>query len=255
MRLVPQGTMPADLKFGVRMQRESASEAARGRRTFGPPCIAAWSSWSVQSAPDPIVPGSPFTYYVWPASDTVLCDDDCLEWAAEWTGCTSGAPSYTITAGDDCVGVIVEVDDTEAALEGCTLTLTATLSGAPFGDPVVLSFAPACEKVCNGYIGGGTFPEFLDSVTPVEIAFELSAETPANFCGFEDSITFESSPSTIGLYGTVAGPWYAATVSIYCDFGQEATSFAGQSISIQPYIDTGSGPVAFCDPLVINCEV
>jgi len=249
MRLVPQGTMPADLKFGVRMQRESASEAARGRRTFGPPCIAAWSSWSVQSAPDPIVPGSPFTYYVWPASDTVLCDDDCLEWAAEWTGCTSGAPSYTITAGDDCVGVIVEVDDTEAALEGCTLTLTATLSGSPFGDPVVISFA--CDPVCNGYTGGGTFPEFLDSVTPLSIYFGIDAE----FCGFEGTFTYDVGVSTLLLQYSIGGTPDAITLNLFVDVGNESESLAGQYVTVQPKIDTGSGPQPFCDPITFYCEV
>lgn len=255
LRLVPQSPIPRDLNLGIRMRRLEPGEEGRGRRTFGPPCIPAWDAWTITTDPDPIAYGSPFSYYVWPSSGSVLCDGDCLEWAAVWSGCTGPEPNYTIAAGDDCVGVIVTIDDTEAALENCTLTLTPTLSGAPFGDPVVLTFTTACEVVCNGYTGGGTFPEFLDSVTPTDIAFALSADAPANFCGFEDSITFESSPSTIGLYGTVAGPWYAATLSVYCDFGQEATSFAGQFVSIQPYIDTGSGPVAFCDPLIISCEV
>jgi hypothetical protein len=135
--LVPQDEMPRDVKLGVRMQRESESDA-RGRRTFGPPCVASWSSWQVQAIPDPIVLGALFTYYVWPASDSVLCDGDCLEWAAQWSGCPGADPSYTLTAGEDCVGAIVEIDDTEGAVSGCTLTLTATLNGSAFGDPVVL---------------------------------------------------------------------------------------------------------------------
>lgn len=138
LRLVPQSPIPRDLNLGIRMRRLEPGEEGRGRRTFGPPCIPAWDAWTVLTDPDPIVYGSPFSYYIWPSSGSVLCDGDCLEWAAVWSGCTGPEPNYTIAAGEDCVGVVVAVDDTAEAVEGCTLTLNATLAGAPFGDPVVI---------------------------------------------------------------------------------------------------------------------
>ncbi len=149
MRLVPAGTMPRDAALGVRMRRllPGETEDGRGRRTFGPPdlggCVAAWDSWSIQTDPDPIVIGSPFDYYIWPTTASVLCDGDCLEWALTMSGGPAAEPNVTIEAGADCVGVIVHVNDTGENLAGWNLLLTATLNGSPFGDTVQITPVPA----------------------------------------------------------------------------------------------------------------
>jgi hypothetical protein len=219
--LVPQDEMPRDVKLGVRMRRESASDA-RGRRTFGPPCIASWSSWQVQTSPDPIVPGEPFTYYVWPASDSVLCDGDCLEWAAQWSGCPGADPSYTLTAGEDCVGVIVAVDDTAEAVEGCTLTLNATLAGAPFGDPVVIG--PFGDAVSEWLYSSGDFFQIDEPV--------ISFAYPCDGLWAGGSIILTTPDA--GGYDVGEFAWNASQTASGFDITESVDGFGRPEIYITP---------------------
>lgn len=251
LKLDRAGAIPHDARLGVRLRRLAPGEDARGRRTFGREgCVASWDSWSITTDPDPIVTGAPFTYYVWPSSASVLCDGDCLEWSAEWTGCPGATPAYTLTAGEDCVGATIVVDDTAEAVDGCTLTLTATLAGAPFGDPVSITFGE-CTVVCNGYTGGGTFPEFLDSVTPYSIAFAIDGE----LCDFADTVTYSVSVSDSAMTYSLNGTPDALSLDLYAPQGLEGTSFAGAYVEVQPMIDTGAGSELFCDPITFYCEV
>lgn len=251
LRLVPQSPIPRDLNLGIRMRRLEPGEEGRGRRTFGPPCIPAWDAWTVLTDPDPIVYGSPFSYYIWPSSGSVLCDGDCLEWAAQWSGCPGADPSYTLTAGEDCVGVVVAVDDTAEAVEGCTLTLTAMLNGSSFGPPLELVIGDACVISCAGYTGGGTFPEFLDSVTPYTINFAIDG----NWCSFGGTFTYDVSTAGPPMNHAISGTPDAIALELTVDSGQEGTSLAGYFATVQPMIDAGAGPEAFCDPITFYCEV
>lgn len=250
LKLDRAGAIPHDARLGVRLRRLAPGEDARGRRTFGREgCVASFDSWSITTDPDPIVTGAPFTYYVWPSSSSVLCDGDCLEWSAEWTGCPGATPSYTLTAGEDCVGATIVVDDTAEAVEGCTLTLTATLAGAPFGDPVRIEF-PLCWPECYGYTGGGTFPEFLNSVTPYTISFAFDGD----FCDFIYSFSYQVETS-IPIQASISGLPDAVSLDLYVDAGNEGISLAGLFVTVQLMLDGVDGGIPLCDPVTFYCEV
>lgn len=252
--LVPQDEMPRDVKLGVRMQREGA--AGVGRRTFGPPCIPSWSSWQVQTSPDPIVPGEPFTYYAWPASDSVLCDGDCLEWAAQWSGCPGADPSYTLTAGEDCVGAIVAVDDTAEAVEGCTLTLTAMLNGSSFGPPVELVIGPACTFNCTGIdVTGTTYPDPLPQFP--DPGYTIDVTIQGELCDLtNDDIVWSyqwfGAPDEFGFSMTSLGPPGSFQFDIYSINGFSA---AGTYITWTASVDFGFGLEPICSDVTFTCEV
>ncbi|MCC6380462.1 MAG: hypothetical protein IT519_16725 [Burkholderiales bacterium] len=148
--------IPGDVDQKFRMQAigvgEDAAGTGRKRRTFGPPtpgdgdCVAEWTSWVETVDPFGWNPGDgvPGDFYVWPDSSTTLCEGDCLEWSLALTGGGGSGtePNITIEAGEDCVGVIVHVNDLPANLYNWTFVVTATLNGEAFGEGHSHAFGP-----------------------------------------------------------------------------------------------------------------
>lgn len=277
MRLVPQGTIPRDAKLGVRMRRLQPGETAsgRGRRTFGPPvdeCVAEFGAWSVTTVPNPIVPGEPFEYHVWPTEDSVLCEGDCLEWALSMEGPGGEEPSATITAAEDCVGVVLTIDDTEEAIAGWVFTLTATLDGQPYGPPLGFTPVEDCTFVADhwegdpdfGAEGELTYPQFLSE--PIVRYFRLYADTSfaghigdcpptLELLGFSLGAAWPSSTApTVTLLAIIASPGADfVTLQMQIEYpGFESDDLSGTELNF--YWTYDGGAVAIPD-LVIYCEV
>lgn len=243
LKLTRAGSIPRDPNLKVRMQRlpEAADGESREEREFGG-CVAAFEAWDVT---DVITPGEPFDIVVWPSEDSVLCEGDCLDWVAEWSGCPGDPPDYVVTPDDDCVGIVVTIDDTEEALTDCVLTLTASLKGEPFGTPVVVAMPTSCTSECTGFIypEGDTFPN-----VGIGENFTVTIQLDANDCACVDNVDNISWDFAVSTVDLAAG---SVTYVGGCQWQQQffnigAESLEGEFLTMTPYLDEGEGPTPIC---------
>lgn len=176
LKLLPADAIPRDLAVGITMQRFPEGETVlRRQRTFSPPggCVASFGSWDV-GEPPVVDLDTPMDWTVWPSSDTVLCEGDCLDWSLELSGGASGSePNITIEAGSDCAGVTIHVDDASENLTGWTWTVSASLAGSPFGTPYAVTLGDTDVGFLYSDDAGSTYDN-VDSVSehkPCEDAF------------------------------------------------------------------------------------
>lgn len=259
------------LEMGATLKPLTAGEIAaqRKRRTFGPEepegCVAECDAMQVTN--NLLNEGGSVTgeYLIWPSPESVLCEGDCLEWAMELTG-FPGVPNITMESAEDCVGVVVTLNDTEANLDGGVVTMTPTLNGEPFCAPVELGLAYECNySFVSWEVPDNTFPAFPGGYTGVQRTLFLHTESDPVQC-LPPGLTFVLVGGGVGSCGLEdvmevevlkvpppGGALNEFVINIWSQYPE--CSYAGAELNIQAYFeDPDAGTTAYGDPIVLVCE-